>query len=149
MEFFLGVYDIIKEDLMRVVEKSISYGKFLATLNATFISLIPKSNNPSTFGIYRPINLCNCIYNITSKIIAIRIKRLFSKSISNEQFGFLEGREIHEAIWVTQEGIHFVKTRSIKAMLVKVDFSNTYDRVIYVYLSLILMHLGFFLPFVN
>jgi hypothetical protein len=47
-----------------------------------------------------PISLCNCIYKIIAKIISKRIKGILSKSISQEQFGFLEGRQIHEAIGV-------------------------------------------------
>jgi hypothetical protein len=42
MEFFLGCYDFIGEDLRRVVEASRTIGKMLGAFNTTFLALIPK-----------------------------------------------------------------------------------------------------------
>jgi hypothetical protein len=84
--------------LKKVIEKSRFFEKILATYNAIFIALIPKTNNPTSFEKFRPISLCNCIYKIISKIIARRFKVILSNQISGEQFGFLEGRQIHEVL---------------------------------------------------
>jgi hypothetical protein len=59
---------------------------------------------------FRPISLCNSIYKVVSKIISRRIKSILSKLVSQEQFDFLEGRKIHEAIGVAQEALHNIKT---------------------------------------
>lgn len=53
--------------------------------NSTFLALIPKADNPQPFYDYWPVSLCNCIYKIISKIIAMHIKALLSKMISKEQ----------------------------------------------------------------
>jgi hypothetical protein len=92
---------------------------------------------------YRPISLCNCIYKIISKIISRRIKGILSKSISQEQFGFLEGRQIHEAIGVSQEAMHNIKTQKLKGAVLKIDLSKAYDRVSWLFLRMFLTHLGF------
>jgi hypothetical protein len=101
MEFFFGFQEIIEANLLRVVEESRTSGKVLETFNATFIALIPKNNDPKSFEEFRPIFLCNYIYKIIAKIIARRVKRLLSGVISSEQFGFLEGRQIHEVVGVS------------------------------------------------
>jgi len=62
VEFFLGHFDFVEEDLRKVIEESRSTRKILAAYNATFISLITKSDNPTSFDKFRPISLCNCIY---------------------------------------------------------------------------------------
>ena len=62
--------------------------------------LIPKMDKPKYFDDFRPISLANGIYKILAKIIARKIKIILSKHISKENFGFLEGRKIHEAIEV-------------------------------------------------
>jgi hypothetical protein len=87
--------------------------------------------------------LCNCIYKIISKVIARRQKKVLWKKFYDEQFGFLEGRKIHEAIGNYQEGIHSIKIKNQKLMVVKVDLSKSYDRLRWLYLRLILIHLGF------
>jgi hypothetical protein len=73
-------------------------GKLSGGLNATFIALIPKVNKPQCFRDFRPISLCNLCYKIISKVIANRIKPILSRSISEEQLGFLQGRRIQDAI---------------------------------------------------
>ena len=40
LEFFLGFYDKIKEDILAVVQEYIRVGKVLGSMNATFIALI-------------------------------------------------------------------------------------------------------------
>ena len=42
LEFFIGFYDKIKEDLLVVVKESRKSGKVLGRFNSTFITLIPK-----------------------------------------------------------------------------------------------------------
>ena len=97
MEFFLGFVDSIGQDILSLVEETRLTGQMPLSLNSTFITLIPKKD---TLDDFRPISLCNCIYKIISKVIAKRCKTVLSEKISLEQFGFLEGRLIHEAIGV-------------------------------------------------
>jgi retron-type reverse transcriptase len=71
--------------------------------------------------------MCNSIYTIISKIIALRFKNILSKLISTKQFGFLNGRKIHDAIRVAQEGMHTIKTQKLSAMILKLDIYKAYD----------------------
>jgi hypothetical protein len=61
-------------ELLEVVEDTRSRDKVISFVNSTFLTLIPKVNNPTTFGDYRPISLCNLCYKLITKIIANRIK---------------------------------------------------------------------------
>jgi hypothetical protein len=42
VEFFLGFYEFIEEDLQRVVETTRTQGKMLGAFNTTFLALIHK-----------------------------------------------------------------------------------------------------------
>jgi hypothetical protein len=132
-----------------MIEDTRTSGRIPKILNSTFLALIPKTDNPETLDNFRPISLCNCTYKIVSKVIARRIKRILSKNILKQQFGFLEGRQIHEAIGIAQEGLHSMKTRSLKGTVLKIDLSKAYDRVSWMYIQLLLTHLGFDVPFIN
>jgi hypothetical protein len=69
-------------------------------------------------------------------VIVRRIKGVLSEMISKEKFGFLEGRQIHEAIGVAQEILHSIKSRKEKGMFLKIDLSISYDCVKWLYTCL-------------
>jgi hypothetical protein len=145
----LDFFDTIGKDLLAVIEEVHRKGHMHDPLNSTFIALIPKSDSLQSLDDFRPISLCNCIYKIVAKVIARRLKKVFSASISKEQFGFLEGRQIHEAIGVAQEGIHSIKTKKLKGEVLKIDLSKAYDWVNWLYIRLLLTHLGFEIDFIR
>lgn len=108
-EFYLACFNTLGNDLLKVVEYSRSIGKILAAFNSTFITLIPKADNPSNFDQFRPILLCNNIYKTISKLIARILKDTLSNHICPKQFGLLKGRQIHEAIGLAQAGLHSIR----------------------------------------
>lgn len=120
-----------------------------APINTTFIALIPKTNSPQSFDDFRPISLCKCVYKVIAKVIARRIKVILSRFVSSEQFGFLDGRQIHEAIGVSQEGLHSTKVRKAKGAILKIDLSKAYHKVRWLYIRLLLTLLDFEVPFIN
>jgi hypothetical protein len=80
------------------MEEIRDFGNMSRNINATFIIFIPQKDFPSTFCDFCSISFCNCLYKITTKAIAIRLKPILACVISSEQFGFSKGRLIHEAI---------------------------------------------------
>lgn len=61
----------------------------------------------------------------------------------------MDGRQIHEAIGVAQETIHSVKQIKIKGAVIKIDLSKAYDRINWVYIRILLTHLGFKYEFIR
>ena len=98
IEFFQGFYDLVKEYLLKTVQESQRVGKVLGALNSTFLALIPKKQNPSSFEEMRPISCCNMVYRLIAKTIALRLKPILSKVITQEQFVFLFNKQFHDAV---------------------------------------------------
>ena len=84
IEFFQGFYDLVKEDLLKAVKESQRVRKVLGALNMTFLALIPKKQNPSSFEQFRPISCCNMVYKTIAKIIPQRMKPILSDIITKE-----------------------------------------------------------------
>eukprot|EP00253_Pinus_taeda_P022843 PITA_22843 len=149
IELFLHFFEQIGAEITEVVEESRQKGVIYRPFNSTFIALIQKKDDPKSFEDFRPISLCNCIYKIIPKVIALRIAPILSRNISMEQFGFLNGRQIHEAIGVAQEVTHSIKLKKKKGVVLKIDLSKAYDRISWLYLRMLLTHIGFSYPFVS
>jgi len=98
VDFFKACWNIVKQDIVDVVEDSKRSRSILKALNTSFISLIPKQNFALTLDKLRPIALCNVVYKIISKILANRLKPLLPSLISGEQSGYVEGRKILDNI---------------------------------------------------
>lgn len=122
-----------------VIDEVRSNGKVSRFVNSTFLALIPMKEKPWSFDDFRPISLCNCIYKIIVKVLSIRVKKILLRVVSQEQFGFLEGKQIYEAVGSAQEGLHLIKIKNIVAVVLKLDLSKTCNRVNWLYLRLILL----------
>ena len=92
--FYRVCWTIIRKDLLRMIKAFQSKSKVGGCTNSTFLALIPKEVNPTTFDRFRPISLYNASYKIFSKLLANWLKPLLGKSISPLQGGFVKGRHI-------------------------------------------------------
>jgi len=130
VEIYLGFYDLVKADILKVIQESQSSGKMLGSLIKTFMALIPKSQEAKSFTDFRPISCCNLNYKLITKIISNKLNPLISDFILEEQFGFFFNHQIHDAVTLSQEASHSIKTRNIPAFTLKIDRSKAYTKLV-------------------
>ena len=82
------------------------------------------------------------VYKIIAKTIALRLKPILRKVITQEQFGFLFNRQIHDAVSLAEEMIHTIKLSKNLAFSFKLDLSKAYDRVNWTFLRLVMIQIG-------
>ena len=82
IHFYRIYWTVIRKDLLRMVKYFQAKAKVGEYTNSTFLALIPKEANPSSFDRFRPISLCNASYKIISKLLVIRLQPLLGKLIS-------------------------------------------------------------------
>ena len=99
-------WDIIKNDLFKMVSKSQRCRKIGGSTNSAFLALIPKEKEAKSFDRFRPISLCNIGYKIITKIMVSRLKYILPYLIPENQGGFMKGRKIWDNIILVQEAIH-------------------------------------------
>ena len=107
-------WKVVGQSVIKAMQSFFISGKMLREVNNSYIVLIPKIQNPSTFNHFRPINLCNTIYKIISKLIVDRLRFVLPSLISPAQSAFIPGRWIAENQLIVQEILHSFKKRKVK-----------------------------------
>jgi hypothetical protein len=118
-------------------------GQVLSSLNATFLTLIPKEERVSQPKQFRPIALCNVVYKIITKVIALRLNPILPFIISKEKSGYVEGCQIMDNIILVHEVIHSLKSTRTPGMLIKLDLSKAFDHLSWKYMQSLLLDFGF------
>lgn len=81
--FYKLCWPIIAKDVIATIKNFFGKGKLLMKqVKHTFITLVPKVQNPCNATEYKPISLTNELYKIIAKILAARVKTVMDKIIS-------------------------------------------------------------------
>ncbi|VFQ96694.1 unnamed protein product [Cuscuta campestris] len=142
--FFKSCWGIIKDDVVRATQEFFLGVPVPKSYGSTFISLIPKKEDPKEFGEYRPISLSTFMSKINTRLLADRIQNILPKIISSEQTGFQKGMGIDDQILLVEEMVHKIeeKTRGGN-MIIKLDMAKAFDNLEWGFIQGVLKKLGF------
>jgi len=83
------------------------------------------------------------VYKIISKVIANRLKPLLPTLLSEEQTGYVEGRQTLNNIIQAHEVVHSLKTNKQAGMIIQLDIAKAYDKLSWSYIRDVLKAYGF------
>ena len=82
-------------------------GELPLSLHRADITLLLKSGKKEQLlNSWRPISLLNTDYKLLTKCLAKRIENVLPSIIHENQYGFVKGRQISEAIRLVDDTIH-------------------------------------------
>ena len=120
-----------------------SKGIFEKSLNATFISLIPKVISAVDLKNFRPISLVGRVYKIFAKVLASRLRKVIGKVIGRNQHAFIPGRQILDAAMIANRCIDSCIKSGNSGILCKLDIEKAYDHIFWSFLMVILEKMRF------
>ena len=132
-----------KDSCLEFVKEFFSLGTIPKGMNSSFITLVPKKQDPIMMSDFRPISLINCSFKILSKVLSNRLKGVMHKIVSKSQSGFIKGRQISETILIANAIEHAMGKGKIKGIILKLDFKKAFDSVDWEFLLNTMIYMGF------
>ena len=111
------------------LKQSVEEGELPLTLRKGIITLIHKGKelDGNDMGNYRPITLTNTDYKIFTKAMAIRLQTVISSIVSEDQAGFVKGRNIASHLRLFDDMIKYLNQTNKPGTLIALDFSKAFD----------------------
>lgn len=130
----------IQEGLFNEIHNS---GKFLKSLNSTFIVLIAKVRGASNVKEFELISFVGCVYKLIAKVLVRRMAKVLNKVIGEAQHAFVSGRQILDAGLITNEVVDDLVNRKKEGILCKLDMEKAYDYLNWGFVDYVLSRMGF------
>ena len=133
VEFYQALWEHIGELYHKCLIHSIERGLFHYSARCGLITLIPKKKDPRLLKNWRPLTMLTLDYKILAKVLATRVKQILPYLISQDQTGFMEGRQISTTIRTTMDIIeHYQKGGNDKTgYLISLDYKKCFDMIEY------------------
>lgn len=128
-EFYMKFWDIIKNDLLELINDFHKGLLSVERLNYGIVTLVPKTKDAAQIQKFRPIYLLNVSFKIITKVLMNRLDRVMMYIISKNQTAFLKNRFIMEGIVILHELLNSLHSKKQSGILFKVDFEKAYDKV--------------------
>ncbi|CAI5942274.1 unnamed protein product [Closterium sp. NIES-65] len=141
-ELFDHNWDLLGPILMDLVRRFAERDELPHSVSTAVTILLHKKGEKSELGNYRPITLLSTVYKIIAKVMASRLKAVLHEVISEDQYGFIPGRQLADTVSVVADAIEAGANGKEDWYLMMIDFQKAFDSISRDYLFGTLRKLG-------
>jgi hypothetical protein len=112
----------------------------MKSINGSHIILVPKIDNPTTIGDYKPISLPNSSIKLLTKILSNRLQKVITKLIHKNQYVFIKKRSIDGCLAWAFEYLYLCKRSKKEMVILKLNFEKAFDRIEHKVIAKVMQH---------
>ena len=142
MAFFQKCWSVVEKDVMDVFDYFHQHSVFERSMNASFLTLIPKKCNAVNIKDFCPISLVDSVYKLLSKVLANKLRAVLNNLISETQ-NLFGGRQILDSVLIANECLESRLKSRLPSVVCKLDIEKAYDHVNWESLFYLLDRTGF------
>jgi hypothetical protein len=116
---------------------------YMQSINGSHIVLVPKKDNSSKVGDFRPISLLSSSVKLLTKLLAYRLQKIILGIIHKNQCEFIRERNIQDYLAWAFEYLYLCKTSKKEIVFLKLYFEKAFDRIEHKAIMEVLQHKGF------
>ena len=149
-DFYKGFWDLLGHQLTDALNYSYEHGELSNTQKQAIIRLIDKKDRDRRYiKNWRPISLLNVDVKIASKALAIRLAKVLPEIIQVDQYAYVKGRTIFDAIRTIDDIMEYTKIKQIPGLMVAFDFEKAFDSLSWTFLFKALNSFNFGKSFIS
>ncbi|KAJ7009510.1 hypothetical protein NC653_000258 [Populus alba x Populus x berolinensis] len=142
-KFYRLAWDFIAQDILDIVLSFFKIGRLPKGINTTYVTLLPKTVDPTKFKDFRLISMIHGIYKIIAKILMSRLKIVMQDIISINQSMFIAYCNIIDGFMIANKLMSNLKKRKAVGLIFKIDFHKAFDSISWDYLDDIMGYMRF------
>ena len=111
--------------------ESFEKGHLSYTQSSALLTLLHKGKDlpKNKLNNWRPISLTNTDYKILAKCLANRVGRVIEKVVSEDQVGYIKGRNVATSLRTIDDIINFWNLKNRPGFLLALDFKKAFDSI--------------------
>ena len=148
IEFYKATFEIIKHQLLTVINNIIFDAHVPRKMNTGIIKLLYKEGDKKELKNYRPISLLNVDLKIITKIFSLRLKPILPKIVHQDQYA-QPGKQIFDLNCLTRDIFDEMENGNQDCFLIKWDFHKAFDSISHKFLMKCLRKMNFPEKFIN